>query len=207
MLPEYKEKQEETMLKRYGYRRAFQNPEIHAKVVKYLNTPEAEEKRRATWLAKYGSHRPSCSPEIKEKIKKTNRERYGTDWHTQSQNFFEKSKATRITRYGSYSTNHLPEVEKKRLDKYYRTHFPMFCDALKGRKLELISSMDDYVKRDDKPLKYRCTMCGLEFESEMRKAHLVFCPTCHVPRTSVGQESIYNFILNLEVRGSSQKCA
>ena len=207
MLPEYKEKQEETMLKRYGYRRAFQNPEILAKVKPYLQSKEAEEKRRATWLAKYGSHRPSCSPEIKEKTKKTNRERYGTDWHTQLQNFLEKSKATRIARYGSYNPKMTPEVEIERRTKYYTAHFPMFCDALKGRKLELISSVDDYVKRDGKALKYRCTMCGLEFESEMRKAHLVFCPNCHVPRTSIGQETIYNFILNLEVRGSSQKCA
>lgn len=44
---------------------------------------------------------PFSKPEIQEKIKKTNLERYGTEWQVQSDNFKEKTKETCLTKYGT----------------------------------------------------------------------------------------------------------
>lgn len=73
----------------------------------------ALEKRRKTNLEKYGVEFPSQSSEIQEKTEKTCMERYGTKAPSQNDEIKKKAAETNIERYGFYSSAMNPDVKKK----------------------------------------------------------------------------------------------
>lgn len=93
-------KREEAMLEKYGYKTAFQVPEI-------------KEKIRATNQERYGSASPSGNLEVREKQKKTLMQNYGVDNPSLSKELQDKRKQTFIDKYGVENPLLLPEIRQK----------------------------------------------------------------------------------------------
>jgi DNA-directed RNA polymerase subunit RPC12/RpoP len=112
---EIQEKTKQTNLERYGVIAPIQNKEIKEKTRKtnlerygktsYLATDECREKqlqnfrenkksiikkKEYTSKKNYGTSHPMKNEEYKEKIKRTNTEKYGVEWFTQTSEFNEK---------------------------------------------------------------------------------------------------------------------
>jgi very-short-patch-repair endonuclease len=56
---------------------------------------------------------PFSRPEVKEKIRQKNIEKYGVEWHTQSESFKEKSKQTCLEKYGVEKYSQTDEAKQK----------------------------------------------------------------------------------------------
>lgn len=93
-------KREETMIKRYGYSNAMQNPETKQKV-------------KETNLERYGSVSPAGNIEVREKMKKTCLERYSVENSIQSSEIQDKIKQTFLDKYGVENPLLNPEVQEK----------------------------------------------------------------------------------------------
>lgn len=130
--PEFKKKVEETHLKRYGVRHAFQLQKTidnshteeanerrkqslydHYGVTTTFKSTEIQEKIKQTNLERYGTENAASSDIIKNKIKQTNNERYGVDWITQSDEIKEKMKQTWIDHYGVENPFQAEEIKEK----------------------------------------------------------------------------------------------
>ena len=101
--------QEETMMKKYGYKTNLLDPEV-------------QEQIKQTNLKKYGVENPMQNKEIRDRAKKTNLERYGAENAMQSEEIQKKQEKTMMKKYG-YKTNLLhPEVQEQikrtNLEKY-----------------------------------------------------------------------------------------
>jgi very-short-patch-repair endonuclease/transposase-like protein len=59
---------------------------------------------------------PFSRPEVKEKIKQHNLQKYGVEWHTQSEEFKEKAKRTNLDKYGYENASKAEEIKQKAKD-------------------------------------------------------------------------------------------
>jgi len=124
---------EETMLKRYGYKNSFQNPEILKKSIELSHSEQAKEHAKQTCLERYGiehyTNRQKCSEtcskrtnedrqKIVNKIKQTKLEKYGNENYVNH----DKAKQTCLKRYGKenyFQTNEFKEKYKQMcLERY-----------------------------------------------------------------------------------------
>lgn len=131
-------KREETMIERYGYKAALQNPEIKEKFLKTnqerygSNSPsgnaEVRAKQKETLMKNYGVENPSQSKEIQDKRKETFVERYGVECVFLNEDIKEKIKQTNLERYGVENVLLNKEIRNKRnatLLKKYKTIYPL----------------------------------------------------------------------------------
>lgn len=146
-------KQEEVMIKKYGYGHAMQNPEMK-KLIQTTNlekygsispcgNSEIREKQKKTNLEKYGVEYPSQSQDIKDKIKKTNLEKYGVENVFLNSEIREKIKQTNLERYGAENVFLNTEIKAKRektLIENLGTIYPLqnekYLNKLKKTNLE-----------------------------------------------------------------------
>ena len=88
-LKEIKEKNEATMLERYGVRH------------NWCKGSELREKEEKKWVEKYGCDNPLKSKEVRERIKATKKEKYDDEFFTNRT----KAKDTMLKKYGNYFNN------------------------------------------------------------------------------------------------------
>ena len=93
------EKQQETMLKKYGGK-GFASPEIRKRIEK-------------TNLEKFGSKSPLGSKEVQDKIKNTNLDKYGAENVFSSEEIKEKIKETNLSNFGFENAMQSEEVKNK----------------------------------------------------------------------------------------------
>lgn len=110
------QRREETMMERYGVKNRFCLPVAVDPVVRSEASKKAwktirdrggvEEvvgKRRETMMERYGGFYTSTD-EYKDRVRKTNLERYGTEWGFQSPIIRDKGNRTMMERYGGHHT-------------------------------------------------------------------------------------------------------
>lgn len=107
---EWKEKVEETSIKKYNKKHYSQTEQFRKSVISTnrknygvdypAQSKEVAEKTSKTWLNKYGTTHPFYLDSVKQKIKKTNRQRYGVEYPSQNQKIKAKTKQTNIEKYG-----------------------------------------------------------------------------------------------------------
>ncbi len=132
--PEVKEKKKETYRKHFGVDHISQLPEIKEKVNRKLEE---------TNLKIRGVRRPIQSKESFEKMKRTNKERYDSEYSISSEKAREKAKSTNLERYGFENAYQNPEIQKKakkrNLDKYgyeYASQSPEIKERIVEKNLE-----------------------------------------------------------------------
>lgn len=131
-------KREESMIEKYGYGYAMQNPEMKNKIQKTniekygsvspAGNSKVREKQKETLVRKYGVENPVYSKEIQEKMKKTFLEKYGVENPLLSQEIKEKIKATNLIRYGVEKSLLNEEIRRKceeTLINNYGTLYPL----------------------------------------------------------------------------------
>lgn len=131
-------KREEVMLKKYGYKTAFQVPEIKDKIKatnqeRYgSNSPsgsaEVRAKQKETLMKNYGVENPSLSNEIKEKRKQTFIDKYGVENPLLNSEVQEKIKQTNLQRYGVENVFLNKEIRDRKnatLIEKYGTQYPL----------------------------------------------------------------------------------
>lgn len=79
--------------------------------------------RHATMERRYGAKTPMQSAQLQKRIKKTNRERFGSDWYTGTDAWREQNQATLRARYGDGIVNmsQIPGVHEKKVASYLAT--------------------------------------------------------------------------------------
>ena len=202
-----KQKAKETLRQHYGVDHPMQSPEIKDKLISYFNDT-------------YGVSNPSKLPEVQKKIRLTMNERYGVDYYPQSDQFAEQVRNTCLDRYGVNNTSKLPENVKKReqtmLDRYgvanpsrsyelmakIKSHrresdYDTFIKRLREQNhLEIITPYEEYISALT-PVRYRCLLCGTEFENERANIARVHCPNCYGGSASQKELELLKFIEDL----------
>jgi hypothetical protein len=100
---------EQTILERYGSEYPIKSNGIKSKEIK----EKIKEKTKKTNLEKYGVEYASQSEEIKEKIKQTNLERYGNTCALLSPIIKEKTKKTNLEKYGVENVSQNKDIAYK----------------------------------------------------------------------------------------------
>lgn len=108
-IPVFKEKIQETNMKKYGSTTPAGNAEIR-------------EKAKKTSLERYGVEYPSQFKEVQDKMKRTNLERYGVENVFLNEAVREKSKQTIFERYGVENASQNKDVQNKRTQTFIE-HF------------------------------------------------------------------------------------
>lgn len=117
LVPEFKDKYEQTSLEKYGTK----NPSQSEKV---------SQKRRQTFIEKYGVESPFESQEIQEKRKQTMIERYGSEFPLSCPELLEKCKNTKMERYGTL--NITENAKQKNKDKY-GVEYPLQSEEIRKK--------------------------------------------------------------------------
>lgn len=148
-------KREESMIERYGYGYAMQNPEMKERIQKTnlerygsvspSGNSEVIAKRKETSLKKYGVENPSQSKEVQEKRKRTCLDKYGVENPLLFQEVQEKIKQTNLERYGVENVFFNEKIRNKRdntLIERYGTKYPLQNDKCLNKLKE--TNMERY---------------------------------------------------------------
>lgn len=121
-------KREEAMIEKYGYKTAFQVPEIKKKIQttnqeRYgSNSPssssEVRMKQKETLMKNYGVENPSLSKELQEKRKQTFIDRYGVENPLMVKEIKEKAQQTIFERYGVENVSQNKDIQDKRIQTF-----------------------------------------------------------------------------------------
>lgn len=117
------EKQQNTMMERYG-------------VVNPGQMPEVLEKRKKTNLKKFGTEYANQSDQIKQKTRETNLKKYGVTCTLQADCIKEKTKETLVRRYGAdhiSRTEHFKEKLKETSREKYGTDYPIASKQVRDK--------------------------------------------------------------------------
>lgn len=131
-------KREDIMFEKYGYKFAFQVPEIKKKIKKtnlkrygsYSPTGniEVHRKQKETLMKNYGVENPSLSKDIQEKRKQTFIDRFGVENPLLNQEIKEKATNTIIERYGVDNVSKNKDIQHKKEQtfiEHYGVSFPL----------------------------------------------------------------------------------
>ena len=131
-------KREDVMTKRYGYKFAFQVPEIKEKIQatnqeRYgsnspSGSPEVRVKQKETLMKNYGVENPSLSKELQDKRKQTFIKRFGVENPLLNSEIREKAAQTILERYGVENVFLNKEIQDKKnaiLIERYGTQYPL----------------------------------------------------------------------------------
>lgn len=196
-------KQEQTNLKKFGYKNATQSPEVKKKI-------------KETNLSKYGVTCTLNEKQTKEKIKNTLRNKYGVDSPLQSNVLQEKRNNTMIKKYGTNSVFY-SDIYKESMLKKYNVINPMqssdilkrVSDTQRKQKLDILvekikSTNKEFISVEENRLNLKCKKCGNIFSIHRcsLNAHLrndnEFCQKCNPINRfrSNGKNEVYEFCLN-----------
>ena len=106
---------------------------------KLMFSEEIQEKVKKTNKERYGSESPFGSNIIKEKIKKTNLDRYGTEYGFQRKEIQEKAKKTIKERYGEDNVLKIKSFREKgkaTLKEKYGSEIPINSDIIRDKMKE-----------------------------------------------------------------------
>lgn len=157
------------------------------------STPEFKEKRHKTNLARYGVIDPCCSKEIEKKRRMTNLKKYGVENPCERDDFNQKRMQTNIEKYGVENPCQNKEIGLKKLATNRRKYYPTFLKNLEKKKLQYLGDYETYLNSET--LKFKCLICGTEFESTDIYFKLIHCPRCLIEKkTSFVEEELFNFL-------------
>jgi len=149
-LEEVQQKSKDTCLKKYGYERAAQSPEIIEKTKQSNNI-------------KYGVDNPFQLEEIKEKIKQKIVEKYGVENYTQTEEYKVKSKNTCLVKYGfeyAFQSEEIKEKIKQTSLKNYGTEHPFQNNEFKKKFKQIMINkygVSHYSQTDEYKVKFKQT--------------------------------------------------
>jgi ribosomal protein S14 len=184
----------ETMIEKYG----VENPS-------QLN--DVKEKKKETFIKHYGVDCYLTTKECKNKII----EKYGIDNVSKLDFIKEKKKETFIEHYGTdniFKTKEFIEentikMSKTKLEKYYNNVILNYKDVSPlFTKEEYIGTLTDNKKYTI--YKWKCNICGNEFESTIRSA-IPICRKCNPLNVSSGEKEIQYFLNNYNLNFESNK--
>lgn len=137
---------------------------------------------------------PERRKEILENVKKTNLEKYGVEFPFQSSVYREKAKESIKERYGVENIAQLPEFLDKRVKSKREGEYENYSqNMIKLHSVELLSSKEEFVNSET--LRFKCLLCGKEWEQDRKVAQQVFCTDCFSDRwRSRGEKELYQFI-------------
>ena len=190
-IKEFRQKIENTMLKKYGNSCSWKSRIVKEKI-KQIN------------LKKYGVDSPAKSEIIKNKMKKTNIDRYGMDNPSQVEKFKQKRNKVFLKKYGKHPLK-TTEVRNKIKATIFKKRLPQVLELLASVGLKMI---DPYTTSKNF-IKLKCLICNTVFETctEYVQQGNGKCPVCYPKRCSIAETDIKNFIklLGFEIVENSFK--
>lgn len=119
-VPELRKKIDDTMIKRYGVVNPSHNADIRKKISKINKSAKTQTKYKTTSLAHFGTEYPAQNPNspngwnnIKDKFESTMQERYGAKTPFCVPICKERAKRTNLDRFGCEYVSQSPEIHRK----------------------------------------------------------------------------------------------
>ena len=175
------------------------------------SSEETKEKYKQTCKEKFGVENSLQAKEIQEKVKQTCLEKYGVEHPLQSKEVQEKIKQTCKEKFGVESPLESKEIQEKRKQTRRSNYWETFCSLLTEKDIIPRFSKEEYI--NDTGRKFKCLICGEEFESEgtytYKKEHKnkdgshttlipydIFCPNCS-RKFSKKEKEVLDFVLSI----------
>ena len=170
-----------------------------------------------TFTKKYGMH-PMKTDATKENLRITFRKKYGVDWGSQADGWYDKVKQTNLKRYGvehynnteqrketcikRYGVNNptkYPDIREK-VDESKRTiHYNYIVSQCFANGIKPLFNRDQYVGYDyDIKYRFQCMKCGYIFDMTLYNSpDGVFCEKCNPDRKQTFENGFFDFLSSL----------
>lgn len=225
---EIRDKMTSTCKDRYGVEYALQNEEIlertkQTNLEKYgveftSMNKEVAQKISQSLKGKYSDE--DWKKEVLRKKIETNRDRFGVDYASQNpqvarmisethtelqanpetyQTILEKKIETNLKNRGVRFPTQDKSVVGKSFITYRTSRFPIFVRLLAEKKITALFDSDYYINKNNKIFRYKCEICGEEFESEETSVLRLHCSNTHNEYGSNFEISVKEFIESLGI--------
>jgi len=187
---------------------AQHNPEVIDKMKK---------SQKSTYQKNYGTDHPMKTQNVVENFKKSMMNKHGVEHALQSKKFIEKSKNTKKKRYGNENYNNYEQIKQTCLNRYgvnnirnttdviqkvneqiMDRHYKYIKNLCKEWNITFLSERNEYIGYHFKNLyKFKCDICGNEFEHSVYHLSNIYCNKCHPDRRLELERSFFEFLSSI----------
>lgn len=147
-----------------------------------------------TFEDKYGTH-PMKTEQGLNNLKRSILNKYGVDWISKKDGWYNKVKENNLTKYGIEHYNNIEKIKeslksrsKEDLDEIndkikatkFKNHYESLQELFKSNNILMECKFEEYKGYHfDFIYKFKCLKCNRNFESTVYKPHKVFCKHCN----------------------------
>jgi hypothetical protein len=180
------------------------------------NNDEIKDKNRKgvkkTFDDKYGCH-PMKTVAGKENLKNSVMAKYGVDWISKKEGWFNTVKNNNLIKHGIEHYNNIDKIkstrssrnkafnddiiEKTKVTKF-KKHYEYLNDLFINNKIKMLCSLDEYKGYHfDIDYKFQCLICNRQFEDNVYKPNDVFCKSCNPDKRNTLEDRFLKFLQNI----------
>ena len=169
-----------------------------------------------TFNEKYGMH-PMKTEQTKENLKASVKGKYGVEWISSKDGWYNKIKENNFKKYGMEHYNNHEQAKATCLKKYgveYPTkdqnirekmnenrktlHYIYLQEYCQKNNLKVLFNREDYNGYDFKnKYKFQCEKCNYIFDSDVYKLNSLFCEKCEPNKKQTLENSFFDFLTSL----------
>ena len=169
-----------------------------------------------TFKAKYGMH-PMRTIQTKENLKTSVMKKYGVNWISKSDGWYDKIKANNIIKYGVEIFTNREKSKKTCMEKYgvenpmqsksiqdsmmetkREIHYNSLVDFCFKNNLKLMTERENYIGYNWKhKYKFCCLKCNYIFDSNVYNLNSLFCERCDPDKKKTLENDFFNFLTSL----------
>lgn len=169
-----------------------------------------------TFTKKYGMH-PMQTENTKKNLKASVKEKYGVDWISSKEGWYDKVKNSNLKKYGTETYTNVSKRKKTCLEKYgvdnptkskvvmdciintkrvaHYEFLKKFCD---NNKIGMLFSCDEYKGYHFfNVYKFQCQKCNYIFEDNVYNLNSLFCEKCNPDKKKTLENDFFNFLSSL----------
>ena len=170
-----------------------------------------------TFTEKYGMH-PMKTEQTKGNLRAVVKEKYGVEWISSSNGWYEKVKQHNLQKYGVEHYNNREQIRTTCIEKYGVDN-PTKCQTIRekmneGRKTVHYNYLMDYCLKNnieaqfdrdhyygygfDNKYRFKCTKCDYTFEAAINNCFgSIFCEKCDPNKKQTFENSFFDFLTSL----------
>jgi hypothetical protein len=166
-----------------------------------------------TFSKKYGMH-PMKTEKTKENLRQSVKEKYGVDWISQKDGWYDTVKKNNLEKHGLEHYNNIEKIKQTCLDRYgvpvatkakvvrdsithtkTKTHYRFLIDFCQTNNLELKCPEADYKGYHWSFIyKFSCKKCGHVFDSTIYSLETIFCEQCNPNKKQTLENMFFDFL-------------
>lgn len=176
------------------------------------------ESQTKTFTEKYGGH-PMKTEQTKENLKAAVKEKYGVEWISSSEGWYEKVKKNNLEKYGVEHYNNIEKIKQSCIDHFgvdnptkYKeirdsinktkkdNHYNYLVDYCLTNQIKVLFDISDYKGYNFcNKYAFECLKCGYVFNTSINDCFgSIYCEKCDPDKKNTLENSFFDFLSSLK---------